>query len=120
MFGDSLDSVPEGPGINDNGSGSSSLLEIVLQLYRSGLQPKNRVIFAWWGAEEIGLMGSYHFVQHLKKHSPEEFAKIKMALNFDMLGAPNYIPEIHNLTLPGSPAVRHPHQDAGAPYNHLD
>lgn len=102
----SLDSVPEGPGINDNGSGSSSLLEIVLQWYRSGLQPKNRIIFAWWGAEEIGLMGSFNFVQHMKLNSPDEFANIKLALNFDMLASPNYIPEIHNYSLPGAPPVR--------------
>ena len=59
IIGAHLDSVPQGPGINDNGSGSAVVLETALQLparARDGLQ------FAFWGAEERGLIGSRHHV----------------------------------------------------------
>ncbi len=47
-----LDSVIQGPGINDNGSGSATILEIAEQFAKRGIEPKNQVRFAWWGAEE--------------------------------------------------------------------
>ena len=50
-----LDSVPEGPGINDNGSGSAAILELAENM--AGTQPENGVRFFWWGAEESGLVG---------------------------------------------------------------
>lgn len=49
--------------------------------------PVNKVRFAWWGAEEAGLVGSTHYVQNL---APEEKKKIKAYLNFDMIGSPNF------------------------------
>ena len=57
MAGAHLDSVPEGPGINDNGSGTAALLEIAT---RMGASPPvgQAVRFAWWGSEEEGLIGS--------------------------------------------------------------
>lgn len=88
IFGAHLDSVPEGPGINDNGSGSASLLEIALQWARLKLKAANRIRFAWWGAEEIGLLGSRHFVYGL---TAEERRKVLCNLNFDMLGSPNFV-----------------------------
>ncbi len=87
MLGAHLDSVVGGPGINDNGSGSAVILETALQLARSGIQPRNQVRFAWWGTEELGLLGSEHYVASL----PEgERKKIALYLNFDMVGSPNY------------------------------
>ncbi len=62
MAGAHLDSVPEGPGINDNGSGSATLLETALQMAELGIEPRNTVRFAWWGAEEAGLIGSQYYV----------------------------------------------------------
>ena len=56
MAGGHLDSVPEGPGINDNGSGSAALLEVAVQMAKS--KTPNAVRFAWWGAEEAGPAGS--------------------------------------------------------------
>ena len=56
MAGAHLDSVQQGPGINDNGSGSAALLETALQMAK--VKPVNKVRFAWWGAEESGLLGS--------------------------------------------------------------
>ncbi|MCB1292763.1 MAG: M28 family peptidase, partial [Mycobacterium sp.] len=57
MVGGHLDSVPEGPGINDNGSGVAAILETAVQL---GNAPaiNNAVRFGFWGAEEIGIVGS--------------------------------------------------------------
>ena len=55
VVGAHLDSVEEGPGINDNGSGSSGILEIAEEVAELKQAPRNRIRFAWWGAEEAGL-----------------------------------------------------------------
>ncbi|MBJ7330566.1 MAG: M20/M25/M40 family metallo-hydrolase [Solirubrobacteraceae bacterium] len=86
VVGAHLDSVIDGPGINDNGTGTAADLEIAEQLAR-GPKPTNPVRFAFWGAEESGLLGSTHYVETL---APEELAKIGLNLNFDMLGSPNW------------------------------
>ncbi|MGI8309395.1 M28 family metallopeptidase [Saccharopolyspora hattusasensis] len=85
LAGAHLDSVPEGPGINDNGTGSAGILETALRL---GGSPKvnNAVRFAFWGAEESGLVGSTKYVQSL---SFEQQLDIALYLNFDMIGSPN-------------------------------
>jgi Zn-dependent M28 family amino/carboxypeptidase len=59
VVGAHLDSVPEGPGINDNGSGSAGILEIAEQVAKLDDKPRNRLRFAFWGAEEAGLVGSW-------------------------------------------------------------
>ena len=88
MMGAHLDSVPEGPGINDNGSGSATILEIAEALGEQDIEPRNRVRFAFWGAEEIGLVGSRHYVEGL---SESELDGISAYLNFDMVGSPNHV-----------------------------
>ena len=85
MAGAHLDSVFEGPGINDNGSGSSALLEVAEQLAK--VRTTNKLRFAWWSAEEAGLVGSTYYVDQL---SEEEIAAHEMYMNFDMVGSPNY------------------------------
>ena len=85
MAGAHLDSVEVGPGINDNGSGSAGLLEVALEL-GGGAKVKNAVRFAWWGAEELGLIGSQAYVDSL---SFEQQLDIALYLNFDMIGSPN-------------------------------
>jgi hypothetical protein len=62
-----LDSVYAGPGIQDNGSGSAALLEVAEQMAK--VKPWNKVRFAWWGAEESGLLGSIHYVNNLSQES---------------------------------------------------
>jgi Zn-dependent M28 family amino/carboxypeptidase len=57
--------VPTGPGINDNGSGSALNLELAIQYYQSAIEAENSVTFAWWGAEEIGLVFSHPSYFHL-------------------------------------------------------
>jgi aminopeptidase S len=86
MSGSHLDSVTAGPGINDNGSGSSGLLEIALTVSRLNFQPQRHLRFGWWGAEELGLVGSTFYVNSL---SSAQRAQIKGYLNFDMIGSPN-------------------------------
>jgi Zn-dependent M28 family amino/carboxypeptidase len=88
VVGAHLDSVQEGPGINDNGSGSSAILEIALQMAELDAQPENQVRFAWWGAEESGLIGSQFYVDSLTKR---ELKNTAVNLNFDMVGSPNYV-----------------------------
>lgn len=90
VVGAHLDSVPAGPGINDNGSGSATILEMAEELANGKGQLQNTVRFAWWGAEEFGLLGSRAYVQELKSDQPEELARIKANLNFDMVASPNY------------------------------
>jgi Zn-dependent M28 family amino/carboxypeptidase len=85
VAGAHLDSVPEGPGINDNGSGSAALLEIAVRL--GGSPPvANAVRLAWWGAEETGLNGSTAYVTGLPE--PERRA-LALYLNADMIASPN-------------------------------
>ena len=86
MAGAHLDSVLAGPGINDNGSGSAAILELAQQVAK--LSTQNTLRFAWWGAEESGLVGSTNYVNGL---SQAEKDRIALYLNFDMIGSPNYI-----------------------------
>jgi Zn-dependent M28 family amino/carboxypeptidase len=87
MLGSHLDSVTAGPGINDNGSGSAGLLEVAQELAKSKSKPANKVRFAWWSAEENGLLGSEAYVAQLSSLGKKE---IKLYLNFDMIASPNY------------------------------
>ncbi|WP_116041205.1 M28 family metallopeptidase [Amycolatopsis palatopharyngis] len=86
MAGAHLDSVTAGPGINDNGSGSAALLEVALTVARDGVAPDKHLRFGWWGAEELGLVGSTHYVDSL---SFTERSRLDAYLNFDMIGSPN-------------------------------
>jgi Zn-dependent M28 family amino/carboxypeptidase len=86
VSGAHLDSVIEGPGINDNGSGSAAQLEVALQMAELGIEPVNQVRFIWFGAEESGLVGSAYYVSQLTKR---ELKDIAVMLNFDMVGSPN-------------------------------
>ncbi|KAG9240208.1 putative leucine aminopeptidase 2 [Calycina marina] len=85
------DSVEAGPGINDNGSDSIGLLELTIQL--TAFSVNNAVRFSWWAAEEEGLLGSVAYVDAL---TPEENAKIRLYLNFDMTACPNFVHGIYD------------------------
>lgn len=86
MAGSHLDGVTSGPGINDNGSGSAAVLEAALTVARTNYQPTKHLRFAWWGAEERGLVGSNHYVSNLSSANRD---RISGYLNFDMIGSPN-------------------------------
>jgi Zn-dependent M28 family amino/carboxypeptidase len=87
MVGAHLDSVPAGPGINDNGSGSAAVLETAQQLAPELTHGGIGVRFAFWGAEERGLLGSRHHVESL---SEEQRQHIALYINLDMVGSPNF------------------------------
>ena len=85
MAGAHLDSTLDGPALNDDGSGSAALLEIAEQMAKT--KPNNQVRFAWFGAEENGLLGSEYYVSQL---TAAELQSIAVMLNFDMLGSNNF------------------------------
>ena len=93
VVGGHLDSVQEGPGINDNGSGIAAMLEIARWMKDSGFTPANRVRFAFWGAEEDGLYGSQHYVDELGQAGKAQTA---VNLNVDMLASPNGVRSVHD------------------------
>ncbi|KAF2262228.1 aminopeptidase-like protein Y [Lojkania enalia] len=93
MLGAHSDSVAEGPGINDDGSGSLSLLEVATQLTKYSVN--NAVRFAWWAGEEEGLLGSDYYVYALPE---EENKKIRLFMDYDMMGSPNFAYQIYNAT----------------------
>ena len=88
VVGAHLDSVPEGPGINDNGSGTATILEIAEAMSQLKITPVNRVRFAFWGAEEDGLIGSQAYVDSLTKSA---LKNVMLNLNLDMVGSPNFV-----------------------------
>jgi Zn-dependent M28 family amino/carboxypeptidase len=87
VVGAHLDSVPAGPGINDDGSGTSALLAMAQELADGHYNNRNKIRFAWWGAEEEGLVGSTYYAHNL---SQKEVDKIDVMLDYDMLSSPNY------------------------------
>ena len=90
VVGAHLDSVTEGAGINDNGSGSAGILEIAEEIADNKLdkQLRRQLVFAFWGAEESGLVGSEYYVGQL---TPSQLGDHYANLNFDMIGSPNYV-----------------------------
>jgi Zn-dependent M28 family amino/carboxypeptidase len=88
IVGAHLDSVPEGPGINDNGSGAAAVLEAALRAKRQLAEAGIAVRFAFWGAKEQGLVGSRHHVASL---SDEERRHIDLYVNLDMVGSINFV-----------------------------
>lgn len=98
LLGAHADSVAEGPGINDNGSGAATLLELAIQLARH--RTRSRVRFAFWTEEEHGLLGSFHYTRTIPQR---ELHRTRLYLNLDMLASPNYKLERHlRADVPGS------------------
>jgi hypothetical protein len=86
MAGAHLDSVPEGPGLNDNGSGVAAVLEVAEQLAGRPLPAGASLRLGFWAAEEIGLVGSRRYVARLPRRERERIAAY---LNLDMVGSPD-------------------------------
>lgn len=86
VVGAHLDSVSAGPGVNDNGTGSAAVLAIALSVAKAQHRPPVHLRFAWWGAEEVGLRGSNHYVSTL---SADEKKTVTGYVNVDMIGGPN-------------------------------
>ena len=93
LFGSHLDSVPAGPGINDDGSGAAATLELARAFALSSLAETTipKIRFAWWTGEEIGLLGSKHYVKNLTENFPDELAAIRLNIDTDMIASPNYV-----------------------------
>jgi Zn-dependent M28 family amino/carboxypeptidase len=104
MLGGHLDSVIDGPGINDNGSGTMTVLEIARELAAirtadpGALRSTVRVGF--WTGEEEGLYGSFSYAAKL---DPDEAGRIAAYLNFDMLGSPNGVRVVYETDSLGRP-----------------
>ncbi|KAL2023325.1 hypothetical protein VTK56DRAFT_3063 [Thermocarpiscus australiensis] len=88
MLGAHLDSVQQGPGVNDDGSGTAALLEIMTSVENYGGFPRKIrfVIRAWWSADESGLLGSLYYTSHL---SESEADRIKYYFSYDKIGSPS-------------------------------
>jgi hypothetical protein len=93
MAGGHLDSVPEGPGLNDNGSGVAAVLEIAEEFGGRRVPDGTALRFAFWGAEEIGLVGSRRYVDGLSR---SERGRIAAYLNLDMVGSSGAEPGVYN------------------------
>ena len=74
-----LDSI-FGPGMLDNASGSTTILEIALQM--SGTPTLNQLRYIWFGGEELGLLGSAYYTNNL---TPEERNVIAFDIDADVL-----------------------------------
>jgi Zn-dependent M28 family amino/carboxypeptidase len=96
-----------GPGINDNGSGSSAGLEIAEQVAELPQKPRNRIRFAFWGAEEAGLVGSTAYVEDLVESGAIE--EVEANLNFDLFTGAEGIKSADQAEVYGG--------TAGAPYD---
>jgi len=94
VAGGHFDSVPAGPGANDNGSGTAVVLEMART--RAARGQADGVCYVLFGSEEIGLIGSSYYVNQLPE--PEVDA-LEAMLNFDMLSVGDTWPLI------GSPEV---------------
>ena len=70
------------PGADDNASGSATLLEIARAAASTKARPRRSIVFAWFAAEELGLLGAAHFASA----PPPGFTKCVAVLNLDMVG----------------------------------
>jgi aminopeptidase YwaD len=81
VSGGHYDSVPQAPGASDNASGTATVLEIAAIL--ADRREIGNNCFVLFGAEELGLLGSRHYVSTLDQAAKD---RIKAMLNFDMVG----------------------------------
>lgn len=79
-----LDSI-FGAGMLDNASGSTTILEIALNLAKT--HTKNRLRYIWFGGEELGLLGSHYYTTNL---SPAELHRFLFDVDVDVTATPNY------------------------------
>ena len=89
MVGAHLDSVLDGPGINDNGSGVAAVLEVARGFAEGGVPDGTAVRIGLWGGEELGIVGSRAYVDGLEDQ-PIAY------LNLDMAGSPNGANLVYN------------------------
>lgn len=99
MVGGHLDSVMDGPGINDNGTGTMAVLEIARELAALAQStaangaPAWKLRVAFWTGEEMGVLGSLAYAREL---DATEIGAIRAYLNFDMIGSTNGIRTVYD------------------------
>jgi aminopeptidase Y len=98
MAGAHLDSVRDGPGVNDDGSGVAAVLAAAEALRGRALPDRAGVRFGLWGAEEVGLVGSRRYVDRLPA---AERRRIAAYVNLDMVGTRGRRPALY-----GAPEVQ--------------
>jgi Peptidase family M28/PDZ domain len=69
-------------GADDNASGTSAIVELAEAFSLLSEPPRRTVLFAFWDAEEKGLLGSKHWI--LNPTVPQD--RIVAVINFDMIG----------------------------------
>jgi aminopeptidase YwaD len=94
IIGGHYDSVPAGPGANDNGSGTVVAMEMARVLATRG--ETAHVCFTLFGSEELGLLGSAYYVSQL---ADADRKAIVGMLNFDMLAVGTELPFVGTDTL---------------------
>ena len=105
MLGAHLDSVLDGPGLNDNASGTATLLAMAAALSQQA-QPAHTIRMAFWGAEELGTHGSRTYVDGL---SADERDAIQAYVNLDMVASVNPARYVYdNETCAGRLGRHHP------------
>lgn len=82
VVGSHHDSVARGPGANDDASGTAATLELARVMANTPTAAELR--FAFFGAEERGLVGSRHYVSQL---SAEEIERMVSMFQLDMVGS---------------------------------
>jgi Zn-dependent M28 family amino/carboxypeptidase len=116
MAGGHHDSVPAGPGLNDNGSGTVALLTIAEHVDADRLPDGTALRLGFWGAEEIGLVGSRRYVNSL---GAEQRRRIVAYMNLDMVGSPDAEPAVYD-TGNRVEAMLRRHLPPDAPQERLD
>ncbi|MFN2320517.1 MAG: M28 family peptidase [Dermatophilaceae bacterium] len=106
MLGSHLDGGDMGPGINDNGSGTSALLQTAARLAATGPR-QNAVRFAWWGGSDLGNLGSRDYVADLVADAPDERQHIEVYIDVDTVGSPNHAIAVHDAERAGSVLADH-------------
>ena len=104
VIGAHLDGVAEGPGVNDNASGSAAVLALAEKIAASEVPNDKRIRLALWGAEEIGLLGSTAYVNDLVANDPAEWDRISSYLNYDMIGSENFTVGVYDANRSTFPA----------------
>ncbi|HEY3776711.1 MAG TPA: M28 family peptidase [Rhizomicrobium sp.] len=74
-----------GAGMLDNASGSSTMLEIALNMAHT--HTRHQLRYIWFGGEEIGLLGSKYYTRHL---TPKENRRIVFDIDTDVTATPNF------------------------------
>lgn len=74
-----------GAGMLDNASGSTTIIEVALNLAKTPAH--NRLRYIWFGGEELGLLGSHYYTQHL---SQSELRRIAFDVDADVTATPNF------------------------------